>query len=116
MDPRTPGANKYEVKRIYESLNNPNRTSKNSGRDINLSTFGIPYKYYENNLVVIEEQQSRPKSTSKPNTPLNGPRPRGLPLYVAPNLGKDSPGPAAKYNLNSSIRDKDIRFGRKDYP
>jgi len=40
---------------------------------------------------------------------------RGPPLCVAPHLGRDSPGPAAEYKYRSSIRDKNIGFGRKDY-
>jgi hypothetical protein len=34
---------------------------------------------------------------------------------VAPNLGRDSPGPAADYKFRISIRDKNIGMGRKDY-
>jgi len=69
MDPKTPGPNRYEVKRIYESFENVNNIAKNSGRDLTIPTFGIPYKYYENNLVPIEEQPSRPQTSPNPITP-----------------------------------------------
>lgn len=46
LDPKTPGPCKYEIKRIYESFENVARLAKNSGHDLNVSTFGIPYKYY----------------------------------------------------------------------
>ena len=36
-------------------------------------------------------------------------------MCVAPNLGRDSPGPAAEYKFRSSIRDKNIGMGKKDY-
>lgn len=49
-------------------------------------------------------------------SPLSkGLRVRAPPTHVAPNLGKESPGPAADYKYRSSIRDKNIGFGRKDF-
>jgi hypothetical protein len=69
MDPKTPGPNKYEIKRIYESFENVNKVAKNSGRDLTIPTFGLPHKYYKNNLLMIEEQPARPRTSSKPVTP-----------------------------------------------
>ena len=69
MDPKTPGPNRYEIKRIYESFENVNRVAKNSGRDLTISTFGLPYKFYQNNVVVIEEQPVRPSTSPAMLTP-----------------------------------------------
>ena len=60
MDPKTPGPNRYEIKRIYESFENVNKVAKNSGRDLTIPTFGLPHRFYENNILVIEEQPLRP--------------------------------------------------------
>jgi hypothetical protein len=60
MDPKTPGPNRYEIKRIYESFETVNKVAKNSGRDLTIPTFGLPHRFYENNILVIEEQPIRP--------------------------------------------------------
>ena len=69
MDPKTPGPNKYEIKRIYESFENVNKIATNSGRDLTVPTFGLAHKFYENNILVIEEQPVRPSTCPKPVSP-----------------------------------------------
>ena len=67
----TPSPNHYQVKRIYENFESVTKVAKNSGRDLTKCTFGIPYKAYENALLVInentrkrdEESPERPKTT-----------------------------------------------------
>ena len=84
MDPKTPGPVHYEIKRIYEHVGNVQKMQ--SERDC---TFGLPHRYFNNNVLVIGET-----SPQRPQTSLSSAQKpcREPPLYAFQTLGKDSPG------------------------
>ena len=61
-DPKTPGPVHYEVKRMYESYETINRIQEMDKQK--KCTFGLHHKYFNNNVLVVEDA-----STLKPRTP-----------------------------------------------
>lgn len=65
-DPKTPGPVHYEVRRMYESYENIHRIQQMDKQK--KCTFGLHHKYFNNNVLVVEDASPSRPSTANLNS------------------------------------------------
>jgi hypothetical protein len=118
----TPCPGHYEVKRIYENFERVQTVAKDTGRLLSQCTFGLPHEVYRRNMMIANVPSSATGAAIKNRNELcktpNGaksPVKERTEFITGETLGEDSPGPGAKYRCRSSLRERHMAFGKKDY-
>ncbi|TNV82959.1 hypothetical protein FGO68_gene5086 [Halteria grandinella] len=109
----TPAPGEYQIKRIYENLEQVQKVDKKTGKDLLQCSFGLPHEAYRQALVIVNEPNT-PQNQSRLVIKTPGYNNRRLPSTVAELQGRESPGP--QYTFQSALKDRPRTMHRRDFP